>query len=294
MSRNNDLEEKIVQARTRLPLPRLMELEGLGVQVKKNKNVRCPFHPDKRPSFSVFEENGRWRWKCHAGCGGGDEIDFLCKLRGISKREAVSLYLEMAGFPAGSLECSEPAKCSGPSVSPELSECSEYAVSSVSSNGQALDSELRALAASCQCVAPRTSDKKRFQLCRGFVAIQEREGRKLTNAELTLAIQEWHRLSQSVLGPQETLEHHLLRGLAELRKVTTALGREVISQAIDVVLKLPVSDLPVIPGIPTELKSPRRVAALHRELARRSTKKDKAYFLGCRDAARAHPGLSKT
>src|SRR5262249_33051763 len=106
MSRNNDLEDKIVQARTRLPLPRLIGLERLGVQVKKNKNARCPFHPDRHPSFSVFQQNGRWRWKCHAGCGSGDEIDFLCKVRGISHQEAVSRYLEMAGFPRGSPEWS--------------------------------------------------------------------------------------------------------------------------------------------------------------------------------------------
>src|SRR5262249_36227471 len=184
MSRNNDLEEKIVQARTRLPLPRLMELEGLGVQVKKNKNVRCPFHPDKRPSFSVFEQNGRWRWKCHAGCGGGDEIDFLCKLRGISKREAVSLYFEMAGFPA------------------ESPECSELSVSSVSSNGQGLQAELRALAARNRCTEASTDGfrqvaaEKRFEVARGLKAVEERIGRKLTNAELTLAFDEWYRLSQ--------------------------------------------------------------------------------------------------
>jgi hypothetical protein len=164
----------------------------------------------------------------------------------------------------------------------------------VSSNGQALQAELKTLAAHCQCVAPRTSEKKRFQLLRGLIAIQERDGRKLSNAEVTLAIEEWHRLSQSVLDPEETLEHHLLHGLAELRKVKVALGKEVIGQAVEVVLKLPVSDLPVIPGVRAPPESLRRVAALHRELARRSKKKDRTYFLSCRDAAKAHPGLSKS
>jgi len=152
----------------------------------------------------------------------------------------------------------------------------------------------KALAAQCQCMAPRTSDKKRFQLLRGLIAIQERDGRKLSNGEVTLAIEEWHRLSQSVLDPEETLEHHLLHGLAELRKVKVALGKEIISQAVEVVSKLPVSDLPVIPGMPNAPESLRRIAALHRELSRRSTDKDKRYFLGCRDAAKAHPGVSKS
>jgi len=143
-------------------------------------------------------------------------------------------------------------------------------------------------------MAPRTSEKKRFQLLRGLIAIQERDGRKLSNAEVTLAIEEWYRLSQSVLDPEETLEHHLLRGLAELRKVKVALGKEVVSQAVEVVLKLLVSALPVIPGMPNAPESLRRIAALHRELSQRSTEKDKRYFLGCRDAAKAHPGLSKS
>src|SRR5262249_35472308 len=36
-------------------------------------------------------------WKCHAGCGEGDEITFLEKHHGISNRDAIKLYLEMAG-----------------------------------------------------------------------------------------------------------------------------------------------------------------------------------------------------
>ena len=46
--------------------------------------------------------------------------------------------------------------------------------------------------------------------------------------------------------------------------------------------------------MPNAPESLRRIAALHRELSRRSREKDKRYFLGCRDAAKAHPGLSKS
>src|SRR5262249_40868381 len=60
--------------------------------------ARCPFHDDKHNSFSVWKsETGRWFWKCHTGCGEGDEIRFLEQHGGISRREAIKVYLEMAG-----------------------------------------------------------------------------------------------------------------------------------------------------------------------------------------------------
>lgn len=110
MSDRDDLSEKIAHAKQRLSLPELMTKLGLGEHARKR--ARCPFHsPDSDPSFSVFHSTtGKgWQWKCHAGCGGGDEIDFLCQARGISTKEAVTLYLDMARFPAESPECSEHA-----------------------------------------------------------------------------------------------------------------------------------------------------------------------------------------
>ncbi len=72
-----------------------MQQLGLGEHAKKN--ARCPFHDDRNPSFSVFEIGGIWFWKCHAGCGDGDEINFLEKHKRISQSEATRLYLKMAG-----------------------------------------------------------------------------------------------------------------------------------------------------------------------------------------------------
>jgi DNA primase len=40
---------------------------------------RCPFHHDKKPSFSANVETGQWR--CHAGCGQGGIKAFLEKLK---------------------------------------------------------------------------------------------------------------------------------------------------------------------------------------------------------------------
>src|SRR5262252_373413 len=98
MSNNGDLRQKIDEAKTRLPLPLLLERLGHGERAKKA--ARCPFHDDEHPSFSVFKgRDGFWHWQCFAGCGDGDEIIFLRKLKGLSLTEAMSLYLEMAGFP---------------------------------------------------------------------------------------------------------------------------------------------------------------------------------------------------
>jgi hypothetical protein len=73
-----------------------MQQLGLGEHAKKN--ARCPFHDDRNPSFSVFQINGDWFWKCHAGCGEGDEIKFLEKHKSSSRRDATKLYLELAGY----------------------------------------------------------------------------------------------------------------------------------------------------------------------------------------------------
>jgi hypothetical protein len=38
------------------------------------KTALRPFHSDKHPSFSVFQDkDGLWLWNCFAGCGEGDE-----------------------------------------------------------------------------------------------------------------------------------------------------------------------------------------------------------------------------
>ena len=41
--------------------------------------------------------DGTWFWKCWAGCGQGDEIDFLAKACGLSNNEAIKEYLSTAG-----------------------------------------------------------------------------------------------------------------------------------------------------------------------------------------------------
>jgi DNA primase len=89
---------------------------GLGDRAKKT--AHCPFHDDEHKSFSVFQgKDGWWHYKCFAGCGDGDEIMFLRELKGLPLTEAMSLYLDMAGFPP-----SPPAKSHEYPKSPEFPE----------------------------------------------------------------------------------------------------------------------------------------------------------------------------
>ena len=86
----------VSEAKSILPLPALLHREGLGDCAKKS--ARCPFHDDKRNSFSVYKNgSGEFLFKCFAGCGAGDEITFLEKRREISRSDATKLFLEMAG-----------------------------------------------------------------------------------------------------------------------------------------------------------------------------------------------------
>src|SRR5262245_2551593 len=79
---NSDLREKIDEAKRLLPMPKVLEKFGLGAHAKKS--AHCPFHEDEHKSFSVFHNKGGkgWQWKCHAGCGYGDEIAFLVNISG--------------------------------------------------------------------------------------------------------------------------------------------------------------------------------------------------------------------
>ena len=83
---------EIAEAKRRLPLPVLMNQLGDGEHAKRS--ALCPFHDDHRKSFSVFETEHGWRFKCHAGCGEGDEITYLEKRQKIPNRDAIKLYLK--------------------------------------------------------------------------------------------------------------------------------------------------------------------------------------------------------
>jgi hypothetical protein len=105
----------IREAKEKLPLPALMHRFGLGERAMKS--ARCPFHDDKHNSFSTWKnEASLWFWKCHAGCGEGDEITFLEKLEGLSTGQAIKRYLELAGVNAS---VAPPLRLTGVLASPK-------------------------------------------------------------------------------------------------------------------------------------------------------------------------------
>lgn len=63
---------------------------ALGFQGSPSRSCRCPVHKDDKASFSVYRaaKDGRWLWKCHAGCGHGDLADLWMIATGCNKREA--------------------------------------------------------------------------------------------------------------------------------------------------------------------------------------------------------------
>ncbi len=283
---NAELRAKIAEAKQRLAMPELLARLGLAEHAKKR--ALCPFHSDEHPSFSVFQKkDGTWWHRCFVGCTDGDE------------REAIKLYLEMAGFPPRvhpkphewpkSHEYPKSLACPESPMSPE------YPVSLVypMSNGQGLEKELEGIAATNACTERGTARKRRWQLARDLRALEKRLCRKLSPSELMRAFNEWFRLSQAFLDPAKTRDSYLAAFLAELSKVRVPTGEgETIKNALEYVSTLPASELPVIPRVADAPESWRRVAALHRELCHRSA--NKTYYLSCRDAAKAWHGLSKS
>ena len=274
MSDNNDLRWKIDEAKQRLPLPTLMQQLGYGANVNTNRNAHCIFHDDQLPSFSLQEKaDGTWYWRCFAGCGGGDEIAFLQKLKKLSPTSAINLYLKMAGFPSArppkSRKCAKSHKYPKSPGFPESLKSPEYPVSPVS-NGQGsdkeLEKELKNLATRYACTQSNNAAGTRlFEIARGIRAIKKKIGRKLTTDELMVAFNEWHRVSGSWLDPKED---YLASFLAGLGKVRGPMGEgDTIKKALEAVSKLSLSELPIIPGMRDALESWCRIAALHRELS---------------------------
>ena len=294
---NAELRAKIDEAKRQLPLPQLLARLGFGECAKKS--AHCPFHDDEQESFSVFQSNeGKGcQWKCHAGCGHGDEIALLVKRFGISRREAIRRFLDMAGFPAGvppkSREYLESPR-SPESLSICVSESPCVSVSPVS-EGQELNAKqqrfLESLAVDNACArAGENADRKRFMLARYMRGIEKVIGRQLTTHELLVAFTKWHQVSQPFLDPAKTRDHHWIAFLAEVGKVRMPFGEGTLAKALYNVSKLSLGQLPVIPGYANAPEKCRRLIALHRELSRLSA--NGTYFLSYRDAAKAFEGLS--
>jgi hypothetical protein len=175
-----------------------------------------------------------------------------------------------------------------PHVSPESHGFPVYPVS----NSQEFEKQLMELASCNACIAPNTARKKRWKLLRDLHALQKRISRNVAFDELMKTFEQWYRVSQPNLDPKKTRNDYLAAFLAELGKVRVPTGEgDVFKKALGHVLTFSVFELPVLPGIAQAPESWRRLAALHRELARQSA--NGTYFLSCRDAAKAHPALNK-
>ena len=125
---------------------------------------------------------------------------------------------------------------------------------------------------------------------RDLNAVEKRLARRLKPDELMRAFNKWYRFSLPYLDPKKTRDDYLARFLGEVGKVRVPTGEgEALKKALEHVWTLSVFELPGLPGIAHAPESWRRLAALHRELARQSA--NGTYFLGCRDAAKASPGL---
>ena len=85
-------------AKGRLPIPTLWQV--LNLPGHPGRECFCPFHENRRTkAASVFEAEGHFFFKCHAGCTDKavDSAGFLALTTGASNEEACRKLIEMAG-----------------------------------------------------------------------------------------------------------------------------------------------------------------------------------------------------
>jgi DNA primase len=69
-----------------IDLPKLIEKEG--IEIRRGKAL-CPFHDNtSTPALSVYQSNGRWRYKCHGCESSGDAIGWVSAREGITATQA--------------------------------------------------------------------------------------------------------------------------------------------------------------------------------------------------------------
>jgi hypothetical protein len=67
--------------------------ELVSLPVDSSKRVSCPFHDDPNPSCSIYPDH----YFCHACKARGDRIDWLTKVEGMTKAEAMDALLDWSG-----------------------------------------------------------------------------------------------------------------------------------------------------------------------------------------------------
>ncbi len=92
------LDSPLQAAKERLPIPTLWQMLNLPGQ--PGRECFCPFHENRRTkAASVFEADGNFLFKCHAGCTDKavDSAGFLALATGAGNEEACRKLIEMAG-----------------------------------------------------------------------------------------------------------------------------------------------------------------------------------------------------
>tara|TARA_Y100001963_G_scaffold14207_2_gene17730 strand:+ start:4161 stop:5816 length:1656 start_codon:yes stop_codon:yes gene_type:complete len=87
---------EIEEMKDRLPMPQLMDRLGIGEEFQR-RSCRSPFREERKPSFGIFEHDGRWFWKDHGVNKSGDEISLIMEAKGFDKRQAIEFYRELVG-----------------------------------------------------------------------------------------------------------------------------------------------------------------------------------------------------
>ena len=157
------------------------------------------------------------------------------------------------------------------------------------SNSQDVTARLEALALRNACLKPHTAWQNSWHLARDLKADELRTLRKLTPKEMMAAFNKWYEASARNLDSQKTREQYLARFLSGIGKVRVPTGEgETLRKALAIFRNTPPPEIPAYPDAP---ESWRNLAALHRQLSHQSS--TGTYFLGCRDAAKAHSQLNK-
>lgn len=79
---------QLKELKERVDLVEVIESQGHEIHGHGNTlRILCPFHADARPSL-IIQPRKQW-WYCHAGCGGGDVVEWIRRTENCSFTDAV-------------------------------------------------------------------------------------------------------------------------------------------------------------------------------------------------------------
>ncbi len=91
---------------------------GTSFNGKSNTKVKCPFHDDKTPSFTLYLDTGRFQ--CYGTCGvNGDAIEFIEKKEGLDFKSAVKKIMEDQGITEEQVSLTSESKKGKPPTPPK-------------------------------------------------------------------------------------------------------------------------------------------------------------------------------